>query len=189
MDERRTKQIYLIVPAKEGWSVSYGADALLTLPTRGAAVAHAHNLVEMARRAGDDAELADPYGAELDRAPEAGADPVLLVDDDPIVALVTRDALEERGFEVVSADSAAEAVRIMAEPRSWSGLITDIDLGPGDDGFAVARAARERHPDLAVIFISGHEQGRYSVYGVQPSRFIAKPFDPRRVADALTGPD
>lgn len=180
MDERRTKQIYLVVPAKEGWSVSYGADALVTFPTHGEAQRHAETLVELAHARGEAAEIADPYGAEL-----ASDAPVLLVDDDPIIALVTRDALEERGYQVVSAGCAAEAVEIMSEPRSWAGLVTDIDLGPGEDGFAVARAARARHPDLAVVFISGHEQGRYSVHGVQPSLFIAKPFDPRRVADAL----
>jgi CheY-like chemotaxis protein len=181
MDERRAKQIYLIVPCTAGWAVGYGADVLVTFATKSEAQAHAQMLVETSHSHGEAAEIADPYGAELTHASE----PVLLVDDDPIVTLVTRDALEERGFEVVSANCAADAVRIMAEPRSWSGLVTDIDLGPGEDGFAVARAARARHPGLAVVFISGHEQGRYSVHGVQPSQLIAKPFDPRRVADAI----
>ncbi len=53
-------------------------------------------------------------------------------------------------------------------------VVTDINLGPGMDGLAFIRAAREVFPTLPVVFISG----RYAeLRGMAPyERFLPKPF-------------
>ena len=66
----------------------------------------------------------------------------------------------------------------------WA-LVTDLDLGPGPNGFAVARYARQVTPDLPVVFISGTLGGQHPREGVPGSDFIAKPCRGRQVVEAL----
>jgi hypothetical protein len=43
-----------------------------------------------------------------------------------------------------------------ADASRFNGLITDINLGKGPDGWEVARRAREFIPTLLVVYMSGH---------------------------------
>jgi DNA-binding response OmpR family regulator len=110
---------------------------------------------------------------------------ILLVEDDPLIALGTTLALEDRGYGVFHAETAEEAVNAL-EADGFSALVTDINLGPGADGFFVARRWREMHPDAPVVFVSGADAGRYEAEGVRPSELITKPFEPEQVLDFLT---
>ena len=110
---------------------------------------------------------------------------VLFVDDDIVTSLETctlskgtrlrcpRGALRLRGFQGHE-----------IQPHHLDALVTDIDLGPGDNGFAVAKCARAMDPNLLVIFISGMGPARLASERVEPSVFIAKPFHPQQIADA-----
>lgn len=110
---------------------------------------------------------------------------VLFVEDDPYVGLMVAEGLQDRGYDVVTVHSPSAAFRALEEPRSFMALVTDVDLGPGTDGFGVARCARAIQPDIAVVFISGAAGSRYTAEGVRPSAFVAKPCLPDQVADAL----
>jgi DNA-binding NtrC family response regulator len=110
---------------------------------------------------------------------------VLVVDDDPIIALEAQEYLQSEGFDVVCASSGRDAIEAAGEPRSFAALVTDIDLGEGMDGFGVARRLRILDPDLPVIFISGADAGRYAIEAMKSSSFIAKPFAPHQIARAL----
>jgi len=85
-------------------------------------------------------------------------------------------------MEVASAESAAEIV----DQRGYlSGLVCDIDLGPGADGFQVARRTRLTYPGLPVVFVSATAASRHLIEGVDGSVFIPKPYHPRQIAEAL----
>src|ERR1700753_696257 len=82
---------------------------------------------------------------------------ILLVEDETFIAEMIQDALEDRGLHVRSAHTDRSAYDILeGEARAFSLLIADINLGPGGSGFDVARRARELHPELKVVYISGH---------------------------------
>lgn len=93
--------------------------------------------------------------------------------------------LESGGFDVVAAPSgdAALSLLINSETR-FAGLITDIRLGDGIDGWALARQARELVPDICVVYVTGDSASDWSAQGVPGSLVLQKP-----VADAqiLTG--
>jgi CheY-like chemotaxis protein len=112
-------------------------------------------------------------------------DRVLFVEDNALISLITSDFLREEGFEVTSVGSASAAIQALGSTRGFSALITDINLGPGQDGYDVARSARFRCPAMAVIYISGSEVGRHQAEGVYGSHFIAKPFEPDQIRRAL----
>jgi DNA-binding NtrC family response regulator len=77
-----------------------------------------------------------------------------VVDDDPqILRLIVR-SLEREGFTVLAAHSRAEAEGIIETTATVDVLVTDIFLGDGWGGDLAFRL-QEKHPSLAVVFISG----------------------------------
>jgi CheY-like chemotaxis protein len=112
---------------------------------------------------------------------------ILFVEDNYISSLLSCTYLRELGYDVVEAFCAEEALGVIDRREPIEALVTDIDLGEGDDGFEVARHARLAYPDLPVIFVSAAAAARFAIEGVKPSQFIAKPFHPRQIMDALGG--
>ncbi|WP_340646174.1 response regulator [Phenylobacterium sp.] len=110
---------------------------------------------------------------------------ILFVDDNFICSFENCEILREEGFSVLPAYTAPAAFEHINRHQSLAALVTDIDLGPGDDGFAVARWARKSYPGLPVVFISGTASGRHAAEGVCGSEFVSKPFNPQQVVDAL----
>jgi CheY-like chemotaxis protein len=110
---------------------------------------------------------------------------ILFVDDDFISNMATCEVLRADGFNVTEAYCASAAMKLLNKRHVLSALVTDVDLGPGPDGFAVARCARAAYPDLPVVFISGTAMSRHLFEGVGGSQFIAKPLNPRQIVEAL----
>ena len=102
---------------------------------------------------------------------------VLYVEDEPAVLELGVSALEEGGFRVASASTAAEAIRQLEAPdAAFAALVTDIDLGDNSSGWEVARRARELFPDLPVVSVSGGSAHEWASRGVPGSVMLTKPF-------------
>ena len=112
---------------------------------------------------------------------------ILFVEDDPIISMSASEFIRDRGFKVLDADCVLDALKVIERHGYLSALVTDIDLGPGQDGFALAREARTAYPHLPVVFISGTAASRHAAEGVEGSVFINKPYHPRQVVEALKG--
>lgn len=111
---------------------------------------------------------------------------VLLVDDDALVHEVIRLALEDGGFEVVSAATGAEAIALLdARHGTIHALVTDINLGKDVDGWAVARHARELQARLPVVYITGDSGYEWRSHGVPESIVIEKPFVAAQIVTAV----
>ena len=98
---------------------------------------------------------------------------VLLVEDDELIRDILGEALDEAGLDTVRTPTAEAALELMGgdAPRV---MVTDINLGSGMDGLELGRAARQRFPDLPIVYISGRYAG---VAGLrQDERFLPKPF-------------
>lgn len=79
---------------------------------------------------------------------------VLVVDDERLVLSVVARMLTRAGAEAIMANDADEAERVFhAASRPFDLVLTDI-LMPGRDGLSLARALRERRPDLRVVFMT-----------------------------------
>ncbi len=109
---------------------------------------------------------------------------VLLVDDNFVFNLETCEFLQARGFDVEATYNADAAIAAIDRSERLSGLVTDIDLGPGPDGFAVARHARSRYPHLPVVYVSANPD-LSPAQGVDGAVFIFKPLDPALIVVAL----
>jgi CheY-like chemotaxis protein len=133
----------------------------------------------------------EPVRAARPVAPATGAggrERVLVVEDDARLREVMVRALRAAGYHAWSAAEADEALAPAPIPDL---LLVDAVL-PGPDGGAVARALRQRHPGLRVLFTSGHPAELLVQRGaLRPEDpFLPKPFTPgtlleqvRRVLD------
>ncbi len=80
---------------------------------------------------------------------------LLLVEDDVLVRMTVALMLEDDGFKVVEASTAAEAQQLMQGGLNALVIVTDVDLGAGPSGMELADRLRGQQPDLAIIFITG----------------------------------
>ena len=112
---------------------------------------------------------------------------VLLVEDEPGVRELTAEQLRDRGYRVLEAESGPAALRLIQAGVHVDLLISDYGLPGGMNGRQVIEAARERHPELPVVLITGYA----SIAGLSDLETIRKPFDPAvligRVAAKLGG--
>ncbi len=111
---------------------------------------------------------------------------ILLVDDEVLIADMVCDALTDRGFEVVIANDAVEAIELIATTPTIDVLVTDINMGPGTDGWHVAQCARMACPSLPVVYTTGGAAHEFAHYGVDGSVLVTKPFPMTAIIDAVT---
>jgi CheY-like chemotaxis protein len=112
---------------------------------------------------------------------------ILLVEDEDLIREMMVEALEEAGFSTLVSADALGAVALLAENgREIRGLVTDINLSDGMDGWALASAAREQASDLPVVFISGASGHEWASRGVPNSLMITKPFAPAQIVVAIS---
>jgi len=79
---------------------------------------------------------------------------ILIVDDDASVRDVISVLLQEEGYECRTAAGAEEALDIAAQ-ESPPLVISDMKM-PGRDGIWLLEAFRERHPETAVVMLTGY---------------------------------
>lgn len=113
---------------------------------------------------------------------------LLVVEDEPRVAAMVEYLLDEEGFRVDLMPDGARALDALARDGGYHALITDVRLGEGPDGWAVARAARARAPDLPVLYMTADSAADWATHGVPDSHLLEKPFTAQRMlttVDAL----
>jgi two-component system KDP operon response regulator KdpE len=101
---------------------------------------------------------------------------VLVVDDEPQIIRALRITLRARGYEVVTAATGADALRVAAD-RHPDVVLLDLGL-PDLDGVQVVRRLRER-TDVPVLVLSGRLQSVAKVQALDAGAddYVTKPFD------------
>jgi PAS domain S-box-containing protein len=120
-----------------------------------------------------DAGADDEYEANEPQSVPPGLR-VLLVEDDPEVRSVVQKFLASMGCEVVACTRAEEALDVLASDAGIGLLLTDILLGTGMRGTALAAAAQTRRPGLPVLLMSGYSSGLLAE--PQPWELLRKPY-------------
>ncbi len=111
---------------------------------------------------------------------------ILLVEDEALILLSTAELLESEGFRVIQTASATEAIgRVNEGGEPVVALMVDLDLKADLSGFDVAREARRRNPQIAVLYTSGSEGEVLDKKGVPNARFVAKPYRYAEVVNLL----
>lgn len=110
---------------------------------------------------------------------------ILLVEDEFLIRDLVQTSLEDADFDVVAAGHGGEAIRLLDGVRQPSALVTDVRLGEGPDGWAVARYARKLKPQLPIIYFSGHSAADWPSEGVPNSVYLQKPLTAPQIVKAV----
>jgi CheY-like chemotaxis protein len=79
---------------------------------------------------------------------------ILHVDDDPDIRLLTAGSLQELGYVVLTAGTAAEALQ-MAKGRKFNLCILDVRL-PDGTGIELCQQLRKLYPHVPIVYYSGY---------------------------------
>ncbi len=86
--------------------------------------------------------------------------PIVVVDDDPVIAEFCGKALRHDGFDVVTATSGREALRtVYADPRPPALLLTDVNM-PAMSGIELAARLTADRPGVPVMLMTGDPASR-----------------------------
>ncbi len=101
---------------------------------------------------------------------------ILLAEDEITIAITLRDALEEAGHEVVTAETTGDALAAL-ETQDPDLIITDVRM-PGEGGTALLARSQEQDPDRPVILMTGFATIDKAVEAMRNGAvdYVQKPF-------------
>ncbi|HWE72001.1 MAG TPA: response regulator [Stellaceae bacterium] len=97
---------------------------------------------------------------------------ILLVDDDEAFRYALAKSLREKTFDVVEASSFRDTLPALENGERFDFFVTDLFV-PEVHGFALARMARMKHPNIHCIYITAHDVPTDEAIGP----ILKKPFD------------
>jgi DNA-binding response OmpR family regulator len=111
---------------------------------------------------------------------------LLVVEDEPLIQMMTQDALEAAGYRVIVVGNGLDAERALSG-GDFAALITDIRLGSGPDGWELGQRAREHCPDLPVVYATGNNPSQWPLHGVAHSVLVQKPYSAAEIVASVGG--
>lgn len=122
------------------------------------------------------------------KASKSGLGSILLVEDDPLIALAIEQALLDGGARAVRiCTTTAEALAALRDDKP-DGLVLDVHLADRDDGWALAELVNSVGPNPPrIVFSTGAPQDiPEEIAELGP--VLEKPYDPAELIAALAQP-
>jgi two-component system response regulator PilR (NtrC family) len=100
---------------------------------------------------------------------------ILVVDDEPAIVSLLATVLRDKGWDVAEAGSGTEGIDLL-ERDQYDVILTDLVM-PGDSGIDLLRAAKEIHPDVEVILMTGYATADTAIEAMRGGAFhyLVKP--------------
>ena len=113
---------------------------------------------------------------------EAAVPRVLIVDDEPYIRELIQRCLEMEGYDCHTAAHAEAALEALAAGE-YELLVSDIHM-PGKSGMELLAIVRQRHPDLAVLMVTGVDDRKVGIQALRLGAYgyLIKPFDVNELA-------
>ncbi|MEI4233084.1 ATP-binding protein [Roseovarius sp. D22-M7] len=124
-------------------------------------------------------------GDAVSAGPVSGV--VLLVEDEAPVRAFAGRALRMRGYTVLEAESAEDALEFLEDPETHVDIfVTDVVM-PGLDGPGWVQQALKARPGARVVFMSGYAEETFSEVQarIPNSVFLPKPFSLKELTDTV----
>jgi DNA-binding response OmpR family regulator len=106
---------------------------------------------------------------------------ILVVEDEPDIALGLQEDLEQQGYQVETAADGESALQLAAR-GSWDLILLDVML-PKLDGFEVCRRLRRDRVQAHIIMLTAKVQEAEKVLGLElgADDYVTKPYSPREL--------
>ena len=113
-----------------------------------------------------------------------GKETVLIVEDEAAVRELACECLKRKGYQVLDAPSAIEAVAICSQTEPKIDLVLSDVLMPGMGGRELAEKLRRLRPAIKILYMSGYIDDALAADDVleKETAFIQKPFTPTTLA-------
>jgi two-component system, cell cycle sensor histidine kinase and response regulator CckA len=109
---------------------------------------------------------------------------VLLVEDEEIVRTLAARVLNDEGYEVITAESAADALDLVREQRPKVDVILTDVVMPGATGPELVREILPLLESPSVIYMSGYTAN--AIRELEPgAEFLSKPFSLAALSETL----
>ena len=114
---------------------------------------------------------------------------LLVADDEPFLRDAVAASLRFLGFDVITAETGAEALRL-ARDRRFDLVVLDVML-PDTDGFDVVRRLRRDGRHVPVIFLTARDTQTDKVTGLTlgGDDYMTKPFGLEELAASSSSPN
>jgi len=114
------------------------------------------------------------------RAQEKDVQHLLIVDDDTRIRTLLQRYLSENGYRVTAAKDAAEARQLMTS-LDFDFIVLDVMM-PGEDGFSLTKAIREKS-NVPILLLTARGESGDRIEGLERGAddYLAKPFEPREL--------
>lgn len=111
---------------------------------------------------------------------------VLLVDDDYVVRCTLAAVLEERGFDVTSAATVSEALKLISS-NSYDVLLSDLHMPGAGDGLTVVSAMRHANPKAVTMLLSAFPEMDAAAHAIlrQADQILVKPMAVTALVEAI----
>jgi two-component system response regulator AtoC len=111
---------------------------------------------------------------------------VLVVDDEPMIASLLSTVLREKGWNVSEARSGTEGIDMLDRER-FDVILTDLIMPGADNGIDLLRSAKEIHPDVEVILMTGYATADTAIEAMRNGAFhyLMKPLKPEEVVNLV----
>ena len=112
---------------------------------------------------------------------------LLIVDDEPSVALTLKMIFEREGYAVTTAPSCAEALRLLAGNSRFDVVVTDLNMERENIGLEVARAAQRLASPPIVVICTGYANlhNTQEALHMRVDYLATKPVDLEQLISAL----
>jgi len=102
---------------------------------------------------------------------------ILLVDDDETFCLVLNNAIERRGYGVVTATNSAEAIKL-AQIHNPAYAVVDLRIGE-ESGLVLVENLVEINPDINIVMLTGYASIATAVQAIKlgAKQYLTKPAD------------
>ena len=106
---------------------------------------------------------------------------ILIVEDEPDIALGLQDDLTRQGYEVETVGDGESAIR-RASGETWDLILLDVML-PKIDGFEVCRELRRLGVRTPIVILTAKVQEAEKVLGLElgADDYVTKPYSPREL--------
>lgn len=112
---------------------------------------------------------------------------ILIIDDTDLMVKLITDILEEKGYEVVSANNGIDGIKmVMAEKPDL--VLLDVVM-PGIDGFEVCKLLRQDESNnlmpIIILTAQGNEEDKLAGLELGADDYITKPFNHRELVSRV----
>jgi CheY-like chemotaxis protein len=127
------------------------------------------------------AEANEPASKSVPLPADSGR--ILVVEDDPNVAVVVVQMLKEMGYELRKASNAEEALEILETDQQFDLVFSDVVMPGGINGIDLAEKIQHWYPTIRVLLTTGY--ARTSLPSDYSVAILRKPYGPQELAHAI----